>query len=82
MPNSLHDPAYRKAVAMLVETRKAKGLTQARVAERLRRPQSHIAKIEGCERRIDFVEFIALARALEEEPEILFGKLAAIAEGA
>ena len=36
------------------------------------RPQSFIAKYEGEERRIDVIEFIAIARALGADPFDLF----------
>ncbi|MEO5567493.1 MAG: XRE family transcriptional regulator, partial [Gemmatimonadaceae bacterium] len=36
------------------------------------RPQSFVAKYEGGERRIDVIEFIAIARALGADPVGLF----------
>jgi hypothetical protein len=44
------------------------GLTQRAVAKRLGRPQSLVAKIEGGERRLDVIEFINVARAIEADP--------------
>jgi len=49
---------------VLVEARKAAGLTQREVASRIGRPYTVIANIERGERQIDVVEFIAIARAL------------------
>ena len=57
-------PAYQTAVALLVEARKAHGLTQRDLAARVGKPPSFVAKIEIGERRVDVVEFIALARAI------------------
>ncbi len=57
-------PSYRATVEVLVDARKAAGLTQRELAARLGRPYSMIANIERGERRIDVVEFIAVARAL------------------
>ncbi len=51
---------------VLVETRKSKGITQQELANRLDRPQSYIAKVETGERRLDVVEFVEWAQALEE----------------
>jgi transcriptional regulator with XRE-family HTH domain len=51
------------------------GLTQEEVAVRLGRPQSFVAKYEGGERRIDVVEFVAVAQALEQDPRALFATL-------
>jgi transcriptional regulator with XRE-family HTH domain len=53
---------------MLVNARKAKGLTQAELAERLSRPQSYISKYERGERRVDVVEFVEIAEGLSLDP--------------
>ncbi len=50
---------------MLVEARKKAGLSQADLAEKLRRPQSFVSKFERGERRLDVIEFWAVAEALE-----------------
>lgn len=49
-------------------TRDQAGLTQTDVAARLGRPQSFVAKYEGGERRVDVIEFLAIARALGVDP--------------
>ncbi|OAM89386.1 helix-turn-helix transcriptional regulator [Termitidicoccus mucosus] len=59
----------------LREERKRRGLTQAAVASGCGWPQSVIAKIEQGERRLDLVEFLWLARALDAKPEVLFGAI-------
>lgn len=41
-----------------------KGITQAKLAEALGRPQSFIAKVENGERKLDVVEFAVIARLL------------------
>lgn len=51
-------------IGALRDARKAAGLTQQQLAAQLGRPQSFIAKVEGCERRLDVVEFLHLCRAL------------------
>ncbi|WP_338722409.1 helix-turn-helix transcriptional regulator [Devosia sp. XK-2] len=55
-----------------MDARNAAELTQQEVADRLRKPQSYIAKVERNERRIDVVEFISLAKALGVDPARLF----------
>lgn len=50
-------------------------MTQQQVADRLGRPQSYVAKIEGSERRLDVIEFIEFARAIGAEPAVLFARL-------
>ena len=57
-------PSYRAAAGVLVEARKAAGLTQRQLAARIGRPYTMIANIERGERQIDVVEFVAIARAL------------------
>ena len=75
MTKSLHTTAYQSFVASLVAARRDQGLTQQEVADRIGKPQSYVAKIEGCERRLDVVEFIDLARALEVDPAAFFARI-------
>lgn len=75
----VHSPSYKAAIAELVAARQASGLTQRAVAERLGKPASYVAKIEVGERRLDFVEFIAFARAIgANEVELMRTVAAAI----
>jgi transcriptional regulator with XRE-family HTH domain len=64
MPKSLNSPRHELVKSALIEQRKAAGMTQSEVAEKLGRPQSYIAKVEGGERRIDIVELIDLAQVI------------------
>ncbi len=64
-------PSYRAAVQAVVDARRQKGLSQRDLAERLGKPRSFVSKIESRERRIDVVEFIAIAIALRMTPEDL-----------
>lgn len=77
MPRSIHTDDYRTLTAILTEARRKAGLTQQVVADRLGKPQSYVAKIEGNERRIDVVEFAALAKAMGIDPTNLFGEVIA-----
>lgn len=43
-------------------------LTQQAVADRLGKPQSYVAKVEGFERRLDVIEFLMLAKAVGFNP--------------
>lgn len=72
MSRSIHSRDYQVLRDLLVAQRKAQGLTQADVALRIGRPQSFVAKYEGGERRIDVVEFLTVARALNADPKSLF----------
>jgi len=64
LSKSIYDQEYRMLIGALRDARKAAGLTQQQLAAQLGRPQSFIAKVEGCERRLDVVEFLHLCRAL------------------
>lgn len=63
-----HDERYRALVGALVEARKAAGLTQGSLADRLNRHQQFVSRYETGERRLDVVEFIDIARALAIDP--------------
>ena len=75
MLKSLRTLRQERLQALLAQVRKARKLTQSDVAERLDRPQSFIAKYEGGERRLDVVEFVEAAEALETNPCALLSNL-------
>ena len=64
----LRSDAQAAFVSLLKETRRKAGLTQTDVAQRLGKPQSFVAKYQGSERRLDVLEFIAVARAIDADP--------------
>ncbi len=64
MPKSVFSDRYRAFVRHLIDARRAAGLTQVELARRLGKPQSFVSKAENCERRLDFVEFVEVARAI------------------
>lgn len=68
MPVSRHTARYKKLQSLLRAARKAQGLTQAQVAERLGRPQSYVAKYENGERRLDVIEFLDVADVIGLNP--------------
>ena len=57
---------------MLTEARKSSGLTQAEVAQKVGKDQSFVSIIEGSQRRVDVLEFCALAKAMGKDPVELF----------
>jgi transcriptional regulator with XRE-family HTH domain len=77
MPKSLHSAAHAKLLQVLIAKRHEQKLTQHAVAQRLQKPQSYIAKLEGGERRLDIVEFAALADALGIDASLLFADVMA-----
>lgn len=75
MPKTIFTGANQVIVEVLRRTREASGLTQAELAARIDRDQSHISLIEGSQRRLDLVEFIRIARALGSDPVQLFDEV-------
>ena len=64
MPRSRSSPRYARLGRLLVEARLTAGLTQAELAGRLRRPQSHVSKFESGERRLDVVELLEITEGI------------------
>ena len=66
----------------LRDIRQRAGLSQRELARRLSKPPSFVNKIELLERRLDVLEFIAIARAMEIAPQELLSRIiAALADG-
>lgn len=68
MQKSLKSAEYARLISLLVAARKTADMTQQILAKKLGRPQSFVAKYENSERRIDLVEFVAIAKALDADP--------------
>lgn len=75
MQKSLRTPRQILLQSLLVEARKAKGLTQAELADALGKPQSFVAKYENGERRIDVVEFVDITAVLGIATNDLLAKI-------
>src|SRR3954447_21932904 len=65
---TVHSRDQAAFCALMIGARKSAGLTQQALAVRLKKPQSFVAKYEGGERRLDVVEFVAIARVLGADP--------------
>ena len=61
---TIYDEDYQRLIAKLVAARKAKGLTQSALAEKVRVGQYDVSKIENCVRRLDVVELRDWLKAL------------------
>jgi transcriptional regulator with XRE-family HTH domain len=75
LPKSVFTEKYEQFRLLLIEARHAKNLTQAEVAKKLRKPQSFVSKYELGERRLDVVEFLEVARAMDADPIELLRQL-------
>ncbi|GKG92687.1 transcriptional regulator [Desulfovibrionaceae bacterium] len=59
---------YAAFLEVLVQARKGQNLSQQVIAKRLGKPQSFVSKYENGERRLDVIEFFAIAKALQKDP--------------
>lgn len=70
---SIHRDEYTKLIEKLVTARKEQGITQIQLSKKLRKPQSYVSKYENKERRLDVLEFIEIAKALDIDAKELIG---------
>jgi len=75
MPKTVTSPLQKKLAAILVERRKAAGLRQVDLAEKMGVYQSWVTHMESGQRRIDVVELIELGKILEFDPVEVVRKL-------
>lgn len=75
MPKTIFGGDHRHLVAVLTEARQDSGLTQAELAKRVGKDQTFVSIIERGQRRVDVLEFVALARAMEADPRQLFERV-------
>jgi transcriptional regulator with XRE-family HTH domain len=68
LPKTIHTERHRRLRALLVAERRAAGLTQIAVAERLGKPPSYVAKYELGDRRLDVLEYLDVAAAIGFDP--------------
>lgn len=77
MPRDLNSDRYARLRKGIVDARKSAALSQTMVATKLNRPQSYVADIERAERRIDIIEYLALADAIGFDPLDMLQKVLA-----
>jgi transcriptional regulator with XRE-family HTH domain len=76
MPKSVFTDAYASFLAVLIAARKDARVSQIELAARLGKTQSLVSQIERGVRRVDVVEFYAIAKALGIDPTQLFDAVA------
>ena len=64
-------PDYRSAINAIIQARHDRGISQRELARRLGKPPSFTNKTENLERRLDILEFVAIADALGVLPSAL-----------
>lgn len=75
MKKTIYSRKYRRFCEVLIEARRAAGLTQEEVAKKLGRPQSFVSKFESGERRLDVIEFLEVAKAISTDPEAILSQI-------
>ena len=65
---TLRSRRHRQLCLAIAQARERAGLSQRVLADKIKRPHSYIGKIESGERRLDVVEFVELAEALNVDP--------------
>jgi transcriptional regulator with XRE-family HTH domain len=64
MDKSVHTREYAVLLDLLRETRRAAGVTQVQLAERIGESQSHYSKMERGEVRLDLIQVRTICTAL------------------
>lgn len=72
---------HRAVTAALIEARHAAGMMQRDLAAKLGCLPATVANLEAGQRRIDIVELVVLARALNASPEALIKTMLDAMEG-
>ena len=69
--------AYETAISVVVDARTRQSVSQRELAARLSKPRSFVSKYEARERRLDILELLAIARALDVDPAVLISRMTA-----
>lgn len=72
---STNSQEYRLFRDLLCRARHKQGKVQEEVARYLGKPQSFVSKYESGERRLDIIEFLEVARALDIDPMEIIAEL-------
>jgi transcriptional regulator with XRE-family HTH domain len=75
LPKTIFTGAHRHLVEVLVDARKQTDLTQSDLAAKIGKDQTYVSLIERSQRRVDVLEFVALARAMGADPVAMFAEV-------
>jgi transcriptional regulator with XRE-family HTH domain len=77
MPKSVFTDAHQIVIDTLISARKKAGMLQAELGAAVGKDQTFISNIERGQRRVDVLEFYALAIAMKTDPAGLYRELTA-----
>lgn len=75
MTKSVFTDAYKTFLELMVETRREARVHQSELADRIGWDQPTISNAERGIRRLDVIEFVAIAKALDVDPVELMAEL-------
>lgn len=75
MTKSVFTDAYKTFLELMVETRREASVHQSELADRICWDQPTISNAERGIRRLDVIEFVAIAKALDVDPVELMAEL-------
>ena len=76
MSKSAFSDAHQILVEQLTAARKQSGMKQEELVALVGKDQSYVSNIERGQRRVDVIEFVVIARALNADPVLLFAEFA------
>jgi transcriptional regulator with XRE-family HTH domain len=75
LPKTIFTGAHKHLVDVLKDARNEAEMSQVDLAAKIGKDQTFISLIERSQRRVDVLEFVALARAMGADPVILFSEV-------
>lgn len=75
MRKSIFTKLQKRLCVVLKRERKDAGLTQKQVAKKLGAYPAYVSKYETGERRLDVIEFLAVAQAIGFDPKAIIAEL-------
>ena len=72
---SLYPEQHERLGKILAAARKSQKLRQRQLADRIRRPQTFVAKFEAGKRQLDVIEFVTVAKAIGVDPRRIITRL-------
>jgi transcriptional regulator with XRE-family HTH domain len=72
---TIYSHKYALMLRLLIDARKAAGLTQSELADIISKRQTFVSKYERGERRLDVLELIQIARCLNIDPHAIIDEI-------